>query len=149
MSAGKFDLPNKARRQSGAALIMSLVILLIMTILGISAMGTSTLEQKMAGNTQEATRAFEAAESGLSKALQFPENFNLNTAQTKTYEFGTGGKSGNAKVTTKFVQFTPPKRGSGFGISFDTANFDQLSEGKTLTSAKTVVHQGVAVVVPK
>lgn len=56
-------------RQQGAALVFSLLILLVLTILGVSAMRTSSLEQIMAGNTQEGTRALQAADSGTARAL--------------------------------------------------------------------------------
>lgn len=56
-------------RQRGAALVFSLLILLVLTILGMSAMRTSSLEQIMAGNTQELNRAFQAADSGMAKAF--------------------------------------------------------------------------------
>jgi len=51
--------------EHGAALITALVFLLILTILGISAMQMSILEERMAGNTRDLTIAFEAAESAL------------------------------------------------------------------------------------
>ena len=61
--------PCGNERERGMALIMSLVILMILTLLGITAMSTSSLEEKMSGNTQEGTRAFEVAESGLQNTL--------------------------------------------------------------------------------
>lgn len=139
----------RMRKDSGAALVMSLVILLILTILGITAMGTSSLEQKMAGNMQEATRAFEAAESGLSRAFATPGSFNLFNKQTSNFSFDSG-KSGSATIVTEYIQTTPAKRGSGFSATqFDAANFDQVSTGTTITNAKVVIHQGVKLMVPK
>jgi type IV pilus assembly protein PilX len=52
--------------QQGAALITSLVILLILTVLGISAMGTTSMEELMTGNLRDQIISFQAAESGLS-----------------------------------------------------------------------------------
>lgn len=52
-------------RERGTALIMALAFLLLLTIIGISALGTSTLEEKMAGNTRDRNLAFQAAESAL------------------------------------------------------------------------------------
>lgn len=138
--------------QRGAALIMSLVILMILTILGISAMGTASLEEKMSGNTQEATRAFQAAESGLNDALNVSGGLDLNSGTAGkdlprfTYD---SGKSGYADVNVKFLQFSNPKRGSGYGSNFEAANFDQTSIGRTNAGAKAIIHQGVAQIVPK
>ena len=141
------------RYERGTALIMSLVILMILTILGITAMSTASLEEKMSGNTQESTRAFEAAESGLNDAMNTAGGLDLNTSNTAPKTLSPfsydSGKSGSAIVTTWFVQFSPPKRGSGYGSNFDAANFEQASTGTTTVGAKAVVHQGVAQIVPK
>lgn len=51
--------------QQGAALIIALVLLLMMTILGVSAMQTTNLQERMAGNMRDRGVAFEAAEAGL------------------------------------------------------------------------------------
>ena len=45
--------PSDASRQQGTALVMALVILLVMTIFGLSIMNTTSLESKMATNAQE------------------------------------------------------------------------------------------------
>ena len=56
---------HTARSQKGAVLIFSLVILLVMTWLGISAMGSSKLDTKMASNNQCQLESFQAAETAL------------------------------------------------------------------------------------
>jgi hypothetical protein len=60
--------PTPRRRfhgQRGTALVVSLIILLVMTVLGIGALGTSALEGKAAYNNQEWNEAFQAAESAI------------------------------------------------------------------------------------
>ena len=62
------SLPPGAGRlkgQKGAVLIFALIVLLVMTVLAISGMGNSTLEQRMAGNYSQSMTAFQAAEQGL------------------------------------------------------------------------------------
>ena len=54
-----------ARTQSGAVLVVSLIILMILTILGMSSIQTTTLEERMAGNTLSTNTAFQAAEGSL------------------------------------------------------------------------------------
>lgn len=54
--------------QCGAVLIISLIMLLLMTILGITAMRTGLLEEKMAANSRDQTLAFQAAEIALRDA---------------------------------------------------------------------------------
>jgi type IV pilus assembly protein PilX len=57
------------RRQSGVALVVGLLLLLVLTILAISGMTTATLELQMAGNEQYQERAFQAAEAGVEQAM--------------------------------------------------------------------------------
>ncbi len=75
-------------RQHGVALVMAMVFLLILTLIGVTAMSTSSLEEKMAGNLQDKNSAFQAAESALrvgealirSWAVGAEPDFTLNTA---------------------------------------------------------------------
>jgi len=55
-------------KQQGMALIIALTFLLIMTLLGISGMQSSIMEERMAGNVHDHNMAFQAAESGLRDA---------------------------------------------------------------------------------
>jgi type IV pilus assembly protein PilX len=57
------------RRQSGAALVVSLILLVVVTVLAISGMNTATTELAMARNDQNYENAFQAAETGLETAL--------------------------------------------------------------------------------
>ncbi len=52
-------------RQQGVALIMAMVFLMILTIIGVTVMSTTSLQEKMAGNVQDKHSAFQAAESAL------------------------------------------------------------------------------------
>lgn len=66
-------------RQRGIALFVSLVLLLILTIIGVSAVQTTTLETRMARNEHDRLLAFQAAESVLRDAEAFLETL-TNTA---------------------------------------------------------------------
>lgn len=65
----QFGPRQAVSRQSGAALVVGLLLLLVLTILAISGMTTATLELQMAGNEQYQERAFQAAEAGLEQAM--------------------------------------------------------------------------------
>ena len=56
-------------KQSGAALVVGLVLLVVITILAISGINTATTELAMARNHQYYENAFQAAETGLERAL--------------------------------------------------------------------------------
>ncbi len=62
-------------RQQGAALITSLIILLILTVLGVTAMSGSSLQELMAGNFRDHNLSFQAAESALADAEQAIEGW--------------------------------------------------------------------------
>ncbi len=61
---------NMQRKQSGAVLIVTLMLLIVMTVLGLSSMNNSIMEEKMAGNLRNSNMSFMAAESGLRVAEQ-------------------------------------------------------------------------------
>ena len=63
------------RRQRGATLIVSLIILLILTLLGVTAMQSSTMEERMAGNINDRNLAFQAAESALRTGEAWLQSF--------------------------------------------------------------------------
>lgn len=52
-------------REQGIALVTALILLLVMTILGISTVSTASMEVRMAANDQFLENAFQAAETGL------------------------------------------------------------------------------------
>ncbi len=58
-------------RQRGAVLIFALILLLVMTVLAISGVDNSTLQQRMAGNYSQSVAAFQAAEQGLRVAEEW------------------------------------------------------------------------------
>ena len=66
MNTNRIKLSGK---QDGAALVTSLVLLVIITVLAISGMNTATTELAMARNDQNYENAFQAAETGLETAL--------------------------------------------------------------------------------
>ena len=57
------------QKQRGAALVIGLVLLVVITVLAVSGMNTATTELAMARNDQNAENAFQAAETGLENAL--------------------------------------------------------------------------------
>jgi type IV pilus assembly protein PilX len=58
------NTPGKSR-QSGTALITSLLLLLVLTVLGIVMMRTSVMQERMAGNTRDLNMALQGGEAGL------------------------------------------------------------------------------------
>lgn len=75
------------RPQRGVALIMALVFLVLLTLLGITAMSTTNLEEKMAGNSKDRNLAFQAAET----ALLDGENWIAAQTNKPNFAVNTGG----------------------------------------------------------
>ena len=63
------SLTRLRRRQRGAALVVGLLLLVVITVLAVSGMYTATTELAMARNDQNYEYAFQAAETGLEVAL--------------------------------------------------------------------------------
>lgn len=59
--------------QRGAVLIVSLLILLILTVIGVSSMQSSTLEEKMASNSRDRNIGFQSAETTMREAETYIE----------------------------------------------------------------------------
>ena len=57
--------PVSVARQRGAALFISLMVLLMMTLLALAAANMSIMQERMAGNLRESNDAFQAAEATL------------------------------------------------------------------------------------
>lgn len=76
-------------RQQGAVLLVSLIILLIMTLLGVSAMNSTRLEMKMATNDQSRQQAFQAAEAALVAAETDLQTNGVTKSQLQDCAAGT------------------------------------------------------------
>ncbi|MGF1548023.1 MAG: PilX N-terminal domain-containing pilus assembly protein [Thiotrichales bacterium] len=70
-------------QQRGAVLIVALLILLVMTIIGVSAMKSTTLDERIAANTQFKTTTFQTSESALAEASTFAQVENCFTASCR------------------------------------------------------------------
>lgn len=57
------------RHQQGVVLIMALVILVLVTLVGVSTVRGTTIEEKMAGNARDRDKAFQAAEAAVRACL--------------------------------------------------------------------------------
>ncbi|MBT8102529.1 MAG: hypothetical protein KJO95_06130 [Gammaproteobacteria bacterium] len=60
-------------RQRGVVLIISLIMLLVVTLLAVSSMQGTVLEEKMAGNSKDRNLAFQTTESAVREAENYIE----------------------------------------------------------------------------
>lgn len=64
-------------KQSGAALILSLLMLLVLTLLGVSSMQGSIMQERMVSGQREGMQSLETAESALVEAEAAVDGINL------------------------------------------------------------------------
>jgi len=74
-------------KQSGAVLIISLIMLILLTLIAVTGMQSTGLEEKMAGNTKDHNVAFQAAET----ALRGAENYLDGLVTLADFADGTAG----------------------------------------------------------
>ncbi len=97
--------------QSGAVLIISLIILLLLTLIGATAIQTTSLEEKMAGNLRDENLAFQAAETALRAGetrLNSPASLTfVNTGTEGLYSVSSTIPTASAILTTRFWTENP------------------------------------------
>ena len=141
--------------QSGAVLFTALVLMVLMTMLAVTMMGNTAMDEKMAQNSQDKNRAFQAAETGIEMAIANAGSMNTSNgfAADGTNDFitpdattlGTAVTGYGVSVTysSVFLQKTPVTRGSGFDSSFANYWFELQSRASTDTGATSTVALGM------
>jgi Tfp pilus assembly protein PilX len=80
------------KNQRGVALILALIMLIVLTLIGLSSIGTSIFETKISGNERFSSSAFYAAEGGLEVGInQIPDltAYSGNIGPDVTYRSGS------------------------------------------------------------
>jgi hypothetical protein len=136
-------------RETGAALIVGLVLLLVLTVLGVSAMNTATMEVAMAGNAQYRDDAFQMAENGIDLALATRA---FTKAAPATIPWLPGDPASNRSAMTTFAGSTPvPDAAFSMGTTADAIqafHYDVVSVGRGARNATSTHRQGFYVVGP-
>jgi len=143
MNPQTYTTPRSCQR--GVALVTALVLLVILTMLGLSSMRTNVLEERMAANSQEITRAFQTAESGIEMAFDDADSFSVSNTVDNPKTGGDpdfAGQGIDLAYEVIFMQTTPPKRGSGWDSSFAFYHFDISSDANTTSGAASRLHAG-------
>jgi len=142
------------KKQHGAALVIGLVLLMVMTILAVSTMRTAALELAMAGNAQYKEKAFQLAESGIDDLIHQIENgmvgYQTITDWTQVHPETQIEKpdSGGDNMGNYQTQLTYMRTGSiSVGNSLNKINQHHLqidSTGRTeVRGAESVQSQGI------
>jgi hypothetical protein len=140
---------NLKARQTGATLIVGLVLLLVLTVVGVSGMNTATLQVAMAGSAQYQQDAFQMAEDGLDIAIS---RRGFTTAAPQNVNW-LGDPNYDRRSVTTFVSSTlvPPDRAFSGGEGSSTMrayHFDIVSVGKAARNSVATHHQSFYVIGP-
>jgi type IV pilus assembly protein PilX len=98
---------NSKSREHGAVLIVALLFLVILTMLGVTAMTGTTMEQRMAGNTRDVAVALQSAEAAMRDARRDINSMVLSGAgrnpsiHISQFGDGTGNDNGSCSTTAK------------------------------------------------
>ena len=65
------------KNQTGMALVIALLMMIVLTLIGLASVFTSSFELKLAGNKRGSTDAFYAADTGVHVSMANVRNFNL------------------------------------------------------------------------
>jgi len=116
--------------QRGAVLIVALVMLLLLTIMGISSMRSTNMQERMAGNMRDQSQAFQAAETALRKGESTVLATAIPTLQltTGTSAWQNADQITDLPVAPKFRVTTVP------GVTIREAG-DDITAGATIQMA--------------
>lgn len=114
------------RDESGVVLVIALLMIVVLTLIGISSVYTSIFEIKHSGNIRASAGAFYSADSGVQVVVANVENFNVPGKYTdNTYDPFSDPNNNpnptNAKVT---IQYNTTQEGPPLGSGFSAINFE-------------------------
>lgn len=116
------DIKNNIfRNQSGAALVIALIMMIVLTLIGLASIFSSTFEIKLSGNKRGSTDAFFAAESGVQAVVANPQNFDLSGQYDASgrYVYPKDGTKPNPTQADIVIQYDGSQLGApkGLGMS--------------------------------
>jgi type IV pilus assembly protein PilX len=143
------------QRQGGAALVIGLLLLLVLTLLAISGITTATLELQMAGNQQYQQRAFQAAETAIEQAIE-TATFNTSVPSTATDAPVDPADADNNDSYDYVMSFdtengatSVPGGGYSLGTGFQAYHFNIEAVGRSERGARAEHGQSVYIIGPQ
>jgi type IV pilus assembly protein PilX len=133
--------------QRGAALVIGLLLLLVLTILAVSGMNSASLEFVMAGNEQYRANAFSAAEAGIERTLD-AGTFNPAVLTQNLNGVATATDNWTTVVNTQLGGNPLPALWGNSWNSFATYHFEIISTGTSVRNATAINTQGIAIIAP-
>jgi hypothetical protein len=127
---------NIVRNEKGLVLIIALLILLVLTLIGISAISTTTFETNISGNERVGTDAFYASEGGIQIGLnQLPDTKPIPVTAIGTDSSCWSGSPQNKNDPQSLKSFgLYPK--PGFDVSWSFKRFQVNTTGSSFKAMK-------------
>jgi type IV pilus assembly protein PilX len=116
-------------KQRGAALVIGLILMVVITVLAISGMNTATTELAMARNDQNWENAFQAAETGLEQLLA--QGFFNTTVSAPVTTYLTSNEEVTSALLYESTTFVPDNAFS-LGSGVKAHHFLATSTAKSL-----------------
>jgi len=137
----------RSRREHGAALVIGLILLLVITILAVSGVVTSTLQLRMVSNQQQQENSFQAADSAIEIAMA-NEPYSTTVPQTGS---GTLPNGDQYEYELRFVgdsSLPTVPTGYSLGTGFQAYHFEVEGTSTTAGGANSDHTQAFYVVGP-
>ena len=146
-------------RQRGAALVIGLILLLILTVLGVSGLGTSAVEVRIADNNKQKEYAFQSAESASREELTNGAAITLTGAEVPglavrpqnnyTYQLDTGGTNTADVQITVDTSYRSRDPAPGYEIgTIDAVHFELDTNAQATRGAASRQRQGFYIPAP-
>ena len=127
---------NILRNKRGVALIVALIMLLILTFVGISAISTTTFETNISGNERVGTVAFYASEAIFQMGLdQLPDTKTIARTKIGDDSYGWSGSPTDKGSPKSLVSFGLHSR-AGFDSSWTFKRFQVNATGESFLATK-------------
>ena len=152
MNGMKIRSINRLGREDGSVLVITLMMLAFLSLLGVSATTTSTIEVQIAGNDRNFKRNFYKAEAGAMEAAQRLENetdtnvlinrtpvyltlFNATVDMTKSSSWDYDNVGGNDNAVTADLNIDPD------GTTYFSIVDVGIAGGSSLSLGSTSLHE--------
>jgi len=113
--------------QSGIALVIALLMMIMLTLIGLGSIFSSTFEIKLSGNKRGSTDAFYAADSGVQVIMANIENFDMpGKYEENKYDPFTDENNPNPTKARVVIEHIPDQHGAPRGSGFSATHFEFL-----------------------
>ena len=113
------------KNQSGAALVIALVMMVVFTLIGLASIFTSTFEMKISGNKRGSTNAFYSADGGIQVLTANVGNFSTSThTYPYTQAFTDGANNNPTNAAAANITYNSSMLGAPRGLGVSATNFE-------------------------